>query len=303
MTRREPPTVNAVLHVPDCPYSLDEIHFLLWYTFTTTLNPDKIAELFNHFFSPAQPIDRWAIADIVNVLETRWEANGKSFGSGFRLQRPTASGTCPCDFKDFHIICVDVKRTTKTRQNQKYLSIAASLWDESAADLVLCPRGNRKDRSRPVVATRESPPLIPFIARDELVTLLGESYLQTIVPVRAVLTFTFWLGILHLWSVPPETLAFPIQRSLSYYLHNHLTSALAVVHVLFESTLDDLPTFFHLRTTPFGVLARQAFIRLWRLKMAIGITLELCSILGVLPDLIPPYPAGYRWWTPTWLFN
>jgi hypothetical protein len=299
--RCEPPTINSVLYIPDCPYGLDEVHFLLWYTFTTTLSPDKIAELFNHFFSPAQPIDRWAIADIVNVLETRWEANGKTFGSGFRLRRPTANGTCPCDFKDFDINCVDVKRTTKTRQSQKYLSLAASLWDESAVDLVLCPRGNRKGQSHPM-ATRETPPLVPFTTKDELATLLRTSYVNTILPVRAVLTATLWLGILHLWTVPPETLTFPIQRSLSYYLHSHLTSALAVLHVLFESTLDDLPTFAHLRATPFGELARQAFIRLWRVKVAIGIALELCSIFGILPDLVPPHPTGYMRWT-TRIFN
>jgi hypothetical protein len=283
---REPITISAVLHVPSCSYTRDEIHFVLWYTLTTTLSPDKIAELFNHFFKPAQLINRWAIADIVHVLETRWEANGKSFGRGFRIKRPTAHGTCACDFETFHIDCVEVKRTTKTRQNQKYLSIATSLWDQSAAELVLCPRGNRKEQ-RHAVVTRDTQPFSSFIPRDALLASLHEIYLQARTPTRVALTFTFWLSILHLWSAPPETLSFTIQRTLSSYLHTHLTNFLAIAHLLLESILDGFPTFSHLRMMPFGEFAWQAFNRLWQMMMAIAITLELCRIMGIILDTAP----------------
>ena len=117
---------------------------MLWYSLTTTLNPDTIAQLFNTFFKPDTPIDRWAIADIVNEIETRYDANGHSFGQDFRLERPAAYGSCPCDFhlEDFPGVCVDVKRTRRSRQNERYLSIAQSLWDQPANELVRCPRGN-----------------------------------------------------------------------------------------------------------------------------------------------------------------
>jgi hypothetical protein len=282
-----PPTIDTVLHVPDCSYGLDEIHFVLWYTLTTTLSPDKIAELFNHFFKPAELVDRWTIADIVHAIETRWEANGKSFGRNFRLRRPTAHGTCPCDFKDFNIDCVDVKRTTKTRQNHKYLSIAASLWDQSAAELVLCPRGKRRDRRHPVVIKHTQPRLLPNL--DKILPLAHKTYLNTIPLARAGLTFAFWLAMLHLWSVPPEDLAFPLQRALSSYLHYDLTSTAAALQLLFERTLDDLPAFTMLRTTPFGELVGQAFVDFLRMKIVIGLALELCSVLGLLPNLFRDY--------------
>lgn len=294
----KPPTIDTVLHVPDCPYGLDEIHFVLWYTLTTTLSPDKIAELFNHFFTPAELIDRWTIADIINAIETRWEANGKSFGQNFRLRRPTAHGTCPCDFKHFKIDCVDVKRTTKTRQNHKYLSIAASLWDQSAAELVLCPRGNSKDHRHHVIAKDTQPPRL-LLNFDELLPLAHKAYLHATPLIRSVLTFAFWLAMLHLWSIPPENLAFPLQRTLSSYLHHDLTGTVAALQLLFERILDALPTFTILRTTPFGELAWQAFIDFWQIKIVIGVALELCSVLNILPDFFHDYPTWYMPWLRT----
>src|SRR2546423_15046581 len=71
----EPFTIAGVLHVPDSPYSLEEIHSILWYTFTTTISPNKLAELFNSFFTPVQPIARWIIAFISNVLEPLLDPN------------------------------------------------------------------------------------------------------------------------------------------------------------------------------------------------------------------------------------
>jgi hypothetical protein len=293
--RHEPITINTVLHVPDCPYSLDEIHFVLWYTFTTTLSPDKIAELFNHFFTPTQPIDRWAIADIFNVIETRWEANGKSFGKNFRLRRPTTHGTCPCDLEDFHIDCVDVKRTTKTRQNQKYLTIAASLWDESAADLVLCPRGNRKGQRHPAVAKDTQRPF-PFTALDAIAALLQDIWHHMRHPFRTAATFTFWLSILHLWSAPPETITFPIQRTLSFYLHNYNISVLTILHCLFEGILDGFPTFPNLLATSFDQLTSQAVIRFLQMGAEVEIALLLCQFLGILPDSIPTDLTWFMSW-------
>jgi hypothetical protein len=295
----KPPTIDSVLQVPDCPYGLDEIHFILWYTLTTILSLDKIAELFNHFFHPAELIDRWTIADIINAIETRWEANGQSFGRNFRLRRPTAHGTCPCDFKDFNIDCVDVKRTTKTRQNHKYLSIAASLWDQSAADLVLCPRGNRKDHRHPIITKGTQPPHL-FLNFDELFLFVHKAYLYTVPVARSVLKFVFWLTMLHLWSVSPETLASQLQCTVSYYLHHHLTSTIAALQLLFERTLDGLPTFTTLRTTPFSELARQGFVDFWQMKIGIGVALELCTVLGILPDFFRGYPTWYMSWTRTW---
>jgi hypothetical protein len=299
--RRVPPTIDSILHVPDCPYSLDEIHFLLWYTLTTTLSPDKIAELFNNYFSPAQPIDRWAIADIVHVLETRWEASGKSFGRDFRLlHRPTAHGTCPCDFTDFHIDCVAVKRTTKTRQNEKYLRIAASLWDESAAELVLCPHGRRKAQRHHAVA-QETPPSPPGF---RLLALLQNTWNRLRHPGRTAATFTFWLSILHIFCTPASTLDSSIQRTLNLYLHTHPTPVLTVLHFLFEGTLDLVLHFSQIRATAVDELAWQALIRLWQLGWEITAALLLCSVLGVLPPAaMPTEPALYVCWTPACLFG
>ena len=272
----EPVTIASVLHVPDSPCSLEEIHSVLWYTFTTTISPDKLAELFNSFFAPTQPIDRWIIADIVNVLETRWEANGKTFGEDFRLRRPTAYGSCPCDFD---IDCVDVKRTSKTRQNQKYLTIAASLWDESAAELILCPRGNKKNNRYPRVQAAA-----PFITRATLLAVLRDTWHHARLPTRTALTFTLWLSTLHLWFAPSDSFTFPIQRTLSFCLHKRPTITLAVLHCVFEGLLDGFPTFSHVRAMPFGELALQAVTCLAQIEMAIGVALVLCGVLGMLPD-------------------
>jgi hypothetical protein len=284
----EPVTIAGVLHVPDSPLSLEEIHSILWYTFTTTISPDKLAELFNSFFAPAQPIDRWIIADTVNVLETRWEANGKTLGEGFRLRRPTAYGSCPCDFD---IDCVDVKRTSKTRQNQKYLTIAASLWDQSAVELVLCPRGNRKDNRHPPPVQTAARQASLFIAHATLLAILHDTWHHARLPARTALTFTLWLSTLHLWFASCDSLTFPIQRTLSSHLHRHPSTILAVLHCVFEGFLDGFPTFSHLRAMPFGELALQAVTRLVQMEIAIGIALVLCSVLGMLPDGVPMKPA------------
>jgi hypothetical protein len=299
-TDTEPVTIASVLHVPDSPYSLEEIHSILWYTFTTTISPDKLAELFNSFFAPAQPIDRWIIADIVNVLETRWEANGKTFGEDFRLRRPTAHGSCLCDF---NIDCIDVKRTSKTRQNQKYLTIAASLWDQSAAELVLCPRGNRKDnRHLPPVQTAARQASL-FIAHATLLAILHHAWHHARLSTRTTLTFTLWLSTLHLWFAPCDSLTFPIQRTLSFYLHRHPTTILAVLHCMFEGLLDGFPTFSHVRAMPFGELALQAVTRLAQMEIVIGIALVLCCVLGMLPDGMPTKPAWDMSWTLAELFS
>jgi hypothetical protein len=289
----EPATIAGVLHVPDSPYTLEEIHFILWYTFTTTISPDKLAELFNSF-APAQPIDRWIIADIVNILENRWEANGKTFGEDFRLRRPTAYGSCPCDFD---IDCIDVRRTSKTRQTRKYLTIAASLWDQSAAELILCPRGNRKDnRHAPPVQTATRRASL-FIAHATLLAILHDTWHHVRLPARTALTFTLWLSILHLWF---DSLTFPIQRTLSFYLHRHPATILAVLHCVFEGLLDDFPTISHVRATPLDELALQAVKRLAQTKMiAIGIALVLCGVLGMLPT----EPAREMSWTLADLFS
>lgn len=154
------PIIETILSIPGTPYTIDEIHFILWYSLTTTLNPDKIAILFNAFFKPpaasTTAIDRWAIADIVHCLENRWEANGQSFGQTFRLQRPVSVGSCPCDFTAHGLFdgeCVNVKRTRHSRTNERYLSIAQSLWDEGARELVLCSRGGRKRKGSGVIST------------------------------------------------------------------------------------------------------------------------------------------------------
>ena len=277
----EPVTIASVLHVPDSPCSLEDIHSILWYTFTTTLSPDRLAELFNSFLAPAQPINRWIIADVVNVLETRWEANGKTFGEDFRLRRPTAYGSCPCDFG---IDCVDVKRTSKTRQNQKYLTIAACLWDQSAAELILCPRGNKKDNRYPPRVQTAARQASPFITSTTILAVLRDTWHHSRLPTRTTLTFTFWLSTLQLWFSPSDSLTFPIQRTLSFYLHNRPTTTLTVLHCVFEGLLDGFPTFSHVRAMPFSELALQAVTRLAQMGVAIGVALVLCGVLGMLPD-------------------
>jgi hypothetical protein len=276
----EPVTVARVLHIPDSQYSLEDIHSILWYTFTTTLSPDRLAELLNSSFAPAQPVDRWIIADIVNVLEARWEANGKTFGEDFRLERPTAYGSCLCDFG---INCVDFKRTSKTRQNQKYLTIAASLWDQSAAELILCPRGNRKDNWYPPRVQTAARQASSFITRATLLAVLRDTWHHARLPARTALTFTLWLCTLHLWLAPPDSLTSPIQRALGFYLHKRPTAALAVLHCAFEGLLDGFPTFSH-RAMPFGELVLQAVTRFAQMEMAMEMALVLCGVLGTLPD-------------------